>query len=229
MAGSCCPSATATETRRCPTTRARPFRGRMDDCSYSLSRMRRSGTARCPRPLPGPRTCYRTRRAQKNATRTGARARQHDEPPYTHGARAKRGPRASHTHYEHTTSATRRPAREKRTTHTSNLNATARLQIAPSPDRGAGDGTAFNLTATARPRDGGTVAAVYTWNSQSMDGPGVRPKGGPLHKGPPSRVRVAMQRLVLETQSRPETIHAQVQRGVLPPRILGFWEAISHT
>ena len=98
----------------------RPFRGRMDDCSYSLSRMRRSGTARCPRPLPGPRTCYRTRRAQKNATRTGARARQHDESPYTHGARAKRGPRASHTHYEHTTSATRRPAREKHTAHTPN-------------------------------------------------------------------------------------------------------------
>ena len=120
MAGSCCPSATATETRRCPTTRARPFRGRMDDCSYSLSRMRRSGTARCPRPLSGPRTCYRTRRAQKNATRTGARARQHDELPYTHGARAKRGPRASHTHYEHTTSATRRPAREKHTAHTPN-------------------------------------------------------------------------------------------------------------
>ena len=111
---------TATETRRCPTTRARPFRGRMDDCSYSLSRMRRSGTARCPRPLPGPRTCYRTRRAQKNATRTGARARQHDESPYTHGARAKRGPRASHTHYEHTTSATRRPAPEKHTAHTPN-------------------------------------------------------------------------------------------------------------
>jgi hypothetical protein len=29
------------------------------------NRTRRSGTARCPRPLPGPRTCYRTRRAQK--------------------------------------------------------------------------------------------------------------------------------------------------------------------
>ena len=118
--GELLPLCKTTETRRCPTTRARPFRGRMDDCSYSLSRMRRSGTARCPRLLPGPRTCYRTRRAQKNATRTGARARQHDESPYTHGARAKRGPRASHTHYEHTTSATRRPAREKHTAHTPN-------------------------------------------------------------------------------------------------------------
>ena len=150
---------------------------------------------------------------------------------HTHTAATKtRGARRGRrTHTTDTLRARRDGRHERSGRHTSNLYATARLQIAPSPDRGAGDGTAFSLTATARPRDGGTVAAVYTWNSQSMDGPGVRPKGGPLHKGPPSRVRVAMQRLVLETQSRPETIHAQVQRGVLPPRILGFWEALSHT
>ena len=144
---------------------------------------------------PGPGRAIRTRRAQKNATRTGARARQHDESPYTHGARAKRGPRASHTHYQHTTSATRRPAREKHTAHTpnSNLNATACLQNAPSPDRGAGDGTAFSLTATERPRDGGTVRPC-----------------GPLTYGPPVPGACAIQRPLLETQSRPETTHAQV-------------------
>ena len=153
MAGSCCPSTTATEARRCPTTRARPFRGRMDDCSYSLSRMRRSGTARCRRPLPGPRTCYRTRRAQKNATRTGARARQHDEPPYTHGARAKRGPRASHTHYEHTTSATRRPAREKHTHPIQKYDRVPSEYAEPGLRRGRRHN--LQIDGTARPSYGG--------------------------------------------------------------------------
>ena len=92
--------------------------------------------------------------------------------PQKRAARDKRGPRAPHTHCRHTTSATRRPAeRSGRHAPNSNLNATARLQNAPGPDRGAGDGTAFSMTATVRPRDSGTVAAVYTWNSQSMDGP----------------------------------------------------------
>ena len=140
------------------------------------------------RARPGPRTCYSA--ARKKRERIGARERQHDEQPYTHGARAKRGPRASHTHYQHTTSATRRPAREKHTAHTpnSNLNATACLQNAPSPDRGAGDGTAFSLTATERPRDGGTVRPC-----------------GPLTYGPPVPGACAIQRPLLETQSRPET------------------------
>ena len=68
----------------------------------------------------------------KNATRIGARERQHHEPPYTHrghknAARGKRRPRTSHTHYRHTTGALRRPAREKRTARAQlNLNATAR-------------------------------------------------------------------------------------------------------
>ena len=47
MAGSCCPSATATETRRCPTTRARPFRGRMDDCIRSRRPASRDARRAC--------------------------------------------------------------------------------------------------------------------------------------------------------------------------------------
>ena len=120
------------------------------------------------------------------ANRCCALLRQHDEPPYTMQPqkRAARDEGVAHTHYRHTTSATRHGRHERSGRHTSNLYATARLQIAPSPDRGAGDGTAFSLTATARPRDGGTVAAVYTWNSQSMDGPSLRPKGVLYIKGP---------------------------------------------
>ena len=38
--------------------------------------------------------------------------------PQKRAARDKRGPRAPHTHCRHTTSATRRPAREERTAHT---------------------------------------------------------------------------------------------------------------
>ena len=47
MAGSCCPSATATEARRCPTTRARPFRGRMDDCIRSRRPASRDARRAC--------------------------------------------------------------------------------------------------------------------------------------------------------------------------------------
>ena len=93
---------TATETRRCPTTRARPFRGRMDDCSYSLSRMRRSGTARCRRPLPGPRTCYRTRRAQKTrrvlVRGSGSTMNRHTHIAATKTRRAENEGRGRHTH-----------------------------------------------------------------------------------------------------------------------------------
>ena len=132
----------------------------------------------------------------KNATRIGARERQHDEPPYTHGARAKRGPRASHTHYQHTTSATRRPAREKHTAHTpnSNLNATACLQNAPSPDRGAGDGTAFSLTATKLRLPNGSVVvmtpcAVEITGGSRRQGPDAARAGAtrPRRDDPPVR------------------------------------------
>ena len=87
------------------------------------------------------------------ANRCCALLRQHCHTHCSHKI-VRRATRASHTHYRHTTSATRRPAREKHTAHTpnSNLNATACLQNVPSPDRGAGDDTAFSLTATARPR-----------------------------------------------------------------------------
>ena len=92
--------------------------------------------------------------------------------PQKRAARDKRGPRALHTHCRHTTSATRRPAREERTAHTQfKFECDRALQNAPGPDRGAGDVTAFSMTATVRSRDGGTVAAVYTWNSQSLDRP----------------------------------------------------------
>ena len=95
--------------------------------------------------------------------------------PQKRAARDKRGPRAPHTHCRHTTSATRRPAREERTAHTQ-----FKFECDRAPSECAGPGSrrgrrhGFRLTATARPRDGGTVAAVYTWNSLSIDGPGGR-------------------------------------------------------
>ena len=99
---------------------------------------------------------------------------------HTHTQPQKRGRainegRERRTHTADTLRARRGGRRERSGRHTpnSNLNATARLQNAPGPDRGAGDVTAFSMTATVRPRDGGTVAAVYTWNSQSLD----RPRG----------------------------------------------------
>ncbi len=84
---------------------------------------RRNGTARCPCTLPGLRTCYRTRRAQKTrrvlVRGSGSTMNRHTHTqPQKRAAREKRGPRASHTHCRHTTSATRRPAREERTAHT---------------------------------------------------------------------------------------------------------------
>ena len=90
--------------------------------------------------------------------------------PQKRAARYKRGPRALHTHCRHTTSATRRPAREERTAHTQFKF--VRSECAGPKDRGAGDGTVFSMTAAVRTRDGGTVAAREAWNSQSMDGPG---------------------------------------------------------
>ena len=140
-------------------------------------RTRRNGTARCPRTLPGLRACYRARRAQKTrrvlVRGSGSTMNRHTHTqPQKRAARDKRGPRRR-THTADTLRARRGGRRERSGRHTpnSNLNATARLQNAPGPDRGAGDGTAFSMTATVRPRDGGTVAAVYTWNSQSLDRP----------------------------------------------------------
>ena len=72
--------------------------------------------------LSGPRTCYRTS-AQKTrrvlVRGSGSTMNRHTHTqPQKRAARDKRGPRAAHTHCRHTTSATRRPAREKRTAHT---------------------------------------------------------------------------------------------------------------
>merc|ERR1719460_1907694 len=113
--------------------------------------------AHAPRPqgvLPGaPRA--------KNATRIGARERQHHEPPYTHrghknAARGKRRPRTSHTHYRHTTGALRRPAREKRTARAQlNLNATGQGPRTRHRLRLAGDAPFPLLT-------GGSAAPLST-------------------------------------------------------------------
>mgnify|MGYP001463216153 CR=1 FL=1 len=73
--------------------------------------------------LSGPRTCYRTSRAQKTrrvlVRGSGSTMNRHTHTqPQKRAARDKRGPRAPHTHCRHATSATRRPAREERTAHT---------------------------------------------------------------------------------------------------------------
>ena len=101
MAGSCCPSATATETRRCPTTRARPFRGRMDDCIRS----------RRPASRDARRACRGTGEPLLRASKAAL--------PYTLQPqnRAARDEGVAHTlptHYERDAT---RPAREKRTAH----------------------------------------------------------------------------------------------------------------
>ena len=57
------------------------------------------------------------------------------------------------------------------------MNATARLQNAPGPDRGAGDGTAFSMTATVRPRDGG-YGGGRVYMELTIDGSASRPAGG---------------------------------------------------
>ena len=73
--------------------------------------------------LSGPRTCYRTSRAQKTrrvlVRGSGSTMNRHTHTqPQKRAARDKRGPRAPHTHCRQPTSATRRPAREERTAHT---------------------------------------------------------------------------------------------------------------
>ena len=215
MAGSCCPSARQLLRRGAARRRARAHS--VDGWTTVYDQDGR------PRAMPD-------ELVGAPANRCCALLRQHDEPPYTHCSHknARRATRASHTHYRHTTSATRRPAREKRTAHFKFVCDRAPSNCAePGSRRGRRHGLQLDGDgAASRRRYGG--GRVYM--ELTIDGRALRPaQRGSLHKGPPSRVRVAIQRLVLETQSRPETIHAQVQRGVLPPRILGFWEAISHT
>ena len=63
------------------------------------------------RARPGPRTCYSA--ARKKRERIGARERQHDEPPYTQGAREMRAEGVAHTlptHYERDATAGTREA-----------------------------------------------------------------------------------------------------------------------
>jgi hypothetical protein len=63
------------------------------------------------RARPGPRTCYSA--ARKKRERIGARERQHDEPPHTHGAREMRAEGVAHTlptHYERDATAGTREA-----------------------------------------------------------------------------------------------------------------------
>ena len=99
MAGSCCPSATATETRRCPTTRARPS---VDGWTTVYDQDGR------PRAMPD-------ELVGAPANRCCALLRQHDEPPYTLQPqnRAARDEGVAHTlptHYERDATAGTREA-----------------------------------------------------------------------------------------------------------------------
>ena len=104
MAGSCCPSARHLLRRGAARRRARAHS--VDGWTTVYDQDGR------PRAMPD-------ELVGAPANRCCALLRQHDEPPYTHCSHknARRATRASHTHYRHTTSATRRPAREKRTAH----------------------------------------------------------------------------------------------------------------
>ena len=65
-------------------------------------RTRRNGTARCPRMLPGPRTCYRTSRAQKTrrvlVRGSGSTMNRHTHIVATKARRAENEGRGRHTH-----------------------------------------------------------------------------------------------------------------------------------
>ena len=188
MAGSCCPSATATEARRCPTTRARPFRGRMDDCSYSLSRMRRSGTARCPRPLPGPRTCYRTRRAQKTR-RVLVRGSGSTTNRHTHTARARNEGRGRRTHTTNTLRARRDGRHERSIRHTHPIQKCDRVPSEyAEPGLRRGRWHNLQIDGTARPSYGGrwllrrafsrsTRWLMWSWTTGSITGDHERATG----------------------------------------------------
>ena len=144
---------------------------------------RRNETARCPRTLPGLRTCYRTRRAQKTrrvlVRGSGSTMNRHTHTqPQKRAARDKRGPRAPHTHCRHTTSATRRPAREERTAHTQ-----FKFECDRAPSECAGPGSRRGRRhglqhdgdgAASRRRYGG--GRVYM--ELTIDGWASRPAGG---------------------------------------------------
>ena len=65
-------------------------------------RTRRNGTARCPRMLSGPRTCYRTSRAQKTrrvlVRGSGSTMNRHTHIAATKTRRAENEGRGRHTH-----------------------------------------------------------------------------------------------------------------------------------
>merc|ERR1719352_1877024 len=93
-------------------------------------------------------------------------------------ARDKRGPRAPHTHCRHTTSATRRPAREERTAHTQ-----FKFECDRAPSECAGPGSRRGRRhvlqhdgdgAASRRRYGG--GRVYM--ELTIDGWTSRPAGG---------------------------------------------------
>ena len=111
------------------------------------------------------------------ANRCCALLRQHDEPPYTLQPqnRAARD-EASHTHYRHTTSATRRPAREKRTAHFKFVCDRAPSNCAePGSRRGRRHGLQLDGDgAASRRRYGG--GRVYM--ELTIDGWASRPAGG---------------------------------------------------
>ena len=146
-------------------------------------RTRRNGTARCPRTLPGLRTCYRTSRAQKTrrvlVRGSGGTMNRHTHiQPQKRAARDKRGPGAPHTHCRRTTSATRRPAREERTAHTQ-----FKFECDRAPSECAGPGSRRGRRhglqhdgdgAASRRRYGG--GRVYM--ELTIDGWTSRPAGG---------------------------------------------------
>ena len=98
--------------------------------------------------------------------------------PQKRAARDKRGPRAPHTHCRHTTSATRRPAREERTAHTQ-----FKFECDRAPSECAGPGSRRGRRhglqhdgdgAASRRRYGG--GRVYM--ELTIDGLASRPAGG---------------------------------------------------
>ena len=98
--------------------------------------------------------------------------------PQKRAARDKRGPRAPHTHCRHTTSATRRPAREERTAHTQ-----FKFECDRAPSECAGPGSRRGRRhglqhdgdgAASRRRYGG--GRVYM--ELTIDGWTSRPAGG---------------------------------------------------
>ncbi len=139
--------------------------------------------ARCPRTLPGLRECRRARRAQKTrrvlVRGSGSTMNRHTHTqPQKRAARDKRGPRAPHTHCRHTTSATRRPAREERTAHTQ-----FKFECDRAPSECAGPGSRRGRRhglqhdgdgAASRRRYGG--GRVYM--ELTIDGWARRPAGG---------------------------------------------------